>query len=290
MNHTQSSRPSRNRSLAGASAAVATLAAVGMATFPGSAGAVAAGTVEGGKPGGVRPTIVLEHGAFADASSWNGVIERLRKSGYPVIATANPLRGPASDAAYLRSVLDTISGPVVLVGHSYGGTVITNAAVGNEDKVKALVYIAAFIPDQGESSLELSNKYPGSTLGNVIEATSYTLPDGTTGNDLRIKADKFRQQFAADVPRGQAALMAATQRPIAAAALEEKATKTAWKTIPAWSLIATQDLNIPPAAQRYMSDRAHAHTSEIKASHAVSVSQPDAVSSIIQNAAHATTR
>ncbi|MFF3249405.1 alpha/beta fold hydrolase, partial [Streptomyces sp. NPDC002870] len=249
----------------------------------GTAGAATASVSE------PKPTIVLEHGAFADASSWNGVIERLQKSGYRVVAAANPLRGPASDAAYLRTVVDRIEGPVVLVGHSYGGTVISDAAAGHEDKVTALVYIAAFIPEAGETSLGLSNKYPGSTLGNVIEAVPYSLPGGASGNDIYIKTDKFRQQFAADVPAGEAALMAAGQRPIAATALEEKSTKTAWKTIPSWSLIATQDLNIPPAAQRFMSQRAHAHTVEVNASHAVSVSRPDAVTRIIQQAATTTT-
>ncbi|MFD9052948.1 alpha/beta fold hydrolase [Streptomyces zaomyceticus] len=276
--------------MAAAGGLLAAVAGVGVAAGSASAGSASAGEVGGHKPGWVKPTIVLEHGAFADASSWNGVIERLRKAGYPVIATPNPLRGPAHDAAYLQSVLNTINGPVVLVGHSYGGTVITHAAAGNENKVKALVYIAAFIPDHGETSLGLSNKYPGSTLGNVVQPTPYTLPDGTTGTDLTIKTDKFRQQFAADVPHDQATLMATTQRPISAAALDEKTTKTAWKTIPSWSLIATQDLNIPPTAQRYMSDRANAHTIETSASHAVSVSRPDTVTRIIEQAARTTTR
>ncbi|WP_408059153.1 alpha/beta fold hydrolase [Streptomyces erythrochromogenes] len=237
-----------------------------------------------------KPTIVLEHGAFADSSSWNSVAERLKKSGFPVVAAANPLRGPEHDAAYLRSVMNSIDGPLVLVGHSYGGTVISNAAVGHEDKVKALVYIAAFLPDTGESSLGLSNKFPGSTLGDAVEAVPYNLPGGVTGNDISIKPETFRRQFATDVPRGQAALMATTQRPIAAAALDEKATRAAWKTIPSWSLIATEDLNIPPVAQRFMSERANAHTVEVKASHAVPVSRPDAVTRIIQQAAASTSR
>lgn len=232
-----------------------------------------------------RPTIVLEHGAFADAASWDGVVTRLQRAGYPVVSAANPLRGPATDAAYLRSVVDHIDGPVVLVGHSYGGTVISQAAAGLEDKVKALVYIVAFLPDTGESSLGLTNKFPGSTLGQVIESVNYTLPDGGQGTDVYIKADKFRGQFAADVPAPKARLMAAGQRPIAAAALEEKSTQAAWKTIPSWSLVTTEDLNIPVAAQRYMSDRAGAHTTVVDASHAVAVSHPDAVARIIQRAA-----
>lgn len=232
-----------------------------------------------------RPTIVLEHGAFADASSWDGVVQRLERAGYPVVAAANPLRGPASDAAYLRSVVQHIDGPVVLVGHSYGGTVISQAAVGLEDKVKALVYIAAFLPDTGESSPGLTNKFPGSTLGDVVDSVNYTLPDGSRGADVYIKQDRFRRQFAADVPAGQARLMAAGQRPIAAAALEEKSTRAAWKTIPSWSLVTTEDLNIPVAAQRFMSHRAHARITEIDASHAVSVSHPGAVTRVVEKAA-----
>ncbi|MET7688590.1 alpha/beta hydrolase [Streptomyces sp. NPDC005483] len=232
-----------------------------------------------------RPTIVLEHGAFADAASWDGVVTRLQRAGYPVVSAANPLRGPATDAAYLRSVVDHIDGPVVLVGHSYGGTVISQAAAGLEGKVKALVYIAAFLPDTGESSLGLTNEFPGSTLGQAIESVNYTLPDGGQGADVYIKAEKFRGQFAADVPADKARLMAAGQRPIAAAALEEKSTKAAWKTIPSWSLVTTEDLNIPEAAQRYMSARAGARTTVIAASHAVPVSHPDAVARIVERAA-----
>ncbi|MEW2287288.1 alpha/beta hydrolase [Streptomyces sp. NPDC047841] len=230
-----------------------------------------------------KPTVVLVHGAFADASSWNGVIERLRHAGYPVVAPANPLRGLADDADGLRDYLHSVQGPVVLVGHSYGGAVISQAATGNAE-VKALVYIAAFIPDAGESALELSDKFPGSTLGPTLD------PVGNgTRTDLYIKADTFHDQFAADVPRPTTDLMAATQRPIAANALEEKATEPAWKTIPSWSLIATQDYNIPPAAQRFMAERAHAHTVEVDASHAVSVSQPAAVADLIEHAARTVT-
>ncbi|RKE23539.1 alpha/beta fold hydrolase [Streptomyces sp. TLI_171] len=265
----------RRSALLGVTSAVGL--AVAAVTLPGAAGATPL------RP--ERPTIVLEHGAFADAASWDGVVTRLQRAGYPVVAVANPLRGPATDAAYLRSVVDHIDGPVVLVGHSYGGTVISQAAVGLEGKVKALVYIAAFLPDTGESSLGLTNKFPGSTLGQAIEPVNYTLPDGSQGTDVYIKAEKFRGQFAADVPADKARRMAAGQRPVAAAALEEKSTQAAWKTIPSWSLVTTGDLNIPVAAQRFMSDRAHARTTEIAASHAVSVSHPDAVTRIVEDAA-----
>ncbi|TWD17468.1 pimeloyl-ACP methyl ester carboxylesterase [Streptomyces sp. T12] len=234
-----------------------------------------------------KPTVVLVHGAFADSSSWNGVVERLKKDGYPVVAPANPLRGLTSDADYVRSFLKSVKGPVVLAGHSYGGAVISKAAEG-EPNVEALVYIAAFAPDKGESALELSNKYPGSTLGPTLNTVPFPLPGGGTGNDLYIKADKFHQQFAADVPSRISDLMAATQRPVAASALEEPATGAAWKTVPSWNLVTTQDLNIPAAAQRFMAQRAHSHTTEIKASHAVTVSRPDVVTRVIEQAARAT--
>ncbi|MGY5050711.1 alpha/beta fold hydrolase [Streptomyces sp. 900105755] len=236
-----------------------------------------------------KPTVVLVHGAFADSSSWNGVVKRLQHDGYRVVAPANPLRGLASDADYLNSYLKSVKGPIVLAGHSYGGAVITQAAAGNPN-VKALVYIAAFAPDKGESALELSNKYPGSTLGPTLDAVPFPLPGGGTGTDLYIKADKFHDQFAADVPTPVTDLMAATQRPVASSALEEKATETAWKTIPSWDLITTNDKNIPPAAQRFMAKRAHSHTTEIAASHAVSVSRPGTVTRVIEQAARTTTR
>ncbi|MGW1137954.1 alpha/beta fold hydrolase [Streptomyces zhihengii] len=274
MRITRPTRPARLVTLLGVVAVGLSVTALAL---PGTAGATPR------QP--VRPTIVLEHGAFADASSWDGVVERLQRAGYPVVAAANPLRGPTVDAAYLRSVVERIDGPVVLVGHSYGGTVISQAATGLEEKVKALVYIAAFLPDTGESSLGLTNKFPGSTLGQVIAPVNYTLPDGASGADVFIKPDKFHQQFAADVPADKARLMATGQRPIAAAALEENSTRAAWKTIPSWSLVTTGDRNIPVAAQRFMSARAHARTTEIDASHAVTVSRPDAVARIVEKAA-----
>ncbi|MFK4067044.1 alpha/beta fold hydrolase [Streptomyces sp. NPDC029674] len=275
MRITRHVRPSRRTALLGVTAAVGL--SVAAVTLPGTAGAA--------PHHATRPTIVLEHGAFADAASWDGVVARLQRAGYPVVSAANPLRGPATDAAYLRSVIDHVDGPVVLVGHSYGGTVISQAAAGLEDKVKALVYIAAFLPDRGESSIGLTNKFPGSTLGQAVESVNYSLPDGGRGADVYIKPEKFRGQFAADVPADKARLMAAGQRPVAAAALEEKSTEAAWKTIPSWSLITTGDRNIPVAAQRYMSARAKARTTTVDASHAVSVSRPEAVTRIVEQAA-----
>jgi len=247
----------------------------------------ATSTPEAGKH--AKPTIVLEHGAFADGSSWNGVIADLRADGYPVVAAANPLRGPASDAAALRTVLDHVKGPKIVVGHSYGGNVISEAAT-NDPEVKALVYVAAFLPAPGESALELTDKYPGSTLPDALDPVTYKQADGTTATDLYIQQDKFHHQFAADIPAAQAALMAAEQRPIAQAALEEKATGAAWKTKPSWDIVTTQDLNIPVAVQRYMAKRAHAHTTEVAASHSVAVSHPHLVADVIEKAARTTAR
>ncbi|MBF6339959.1 alpha/beta hydrolase [Nocardia abscessus] len=230
------------------------------------------------------PTIVLVHGAFADSSSWNGVVERLRAQGHSVIAAANPLRGLDSDAAYVASVLDSVEGPCVLVGHSYGGSVITVAAAGKTE-VEALVYIAAFIPDEGESALQLTDKFPGSTLGPTTRPASYPLPDGGTGTELYIRPEEFHQQFAADVPAATAELMAATQRPVALDALQQPAVAAAWRNIPSFALVTSEDKNIPAEAQRFMAERAGAVTAEVSASHAVSVSMPDAVGDLIIRAA-----
>ncbi|MFD5831623.1 alpha/beta fold hydrolase [Lentzea sp. NPDC060358] len=229
-----------------------------------------------------KPTIVLVHGAFADASSWNGVVERLQRKGFPVVAVANPLRSVTGDANYLRQVLATIEGPIVVAGHSYGGMVQSQAALGNPN-VKALVYVAAFAPEKGESALELSNKFPGSTLGDTL--SSIPLGDGST--DLVIQQDKYWQQFAADVSRKDATLAAATQRPINDTALGEKAGEPAWHTIPSYFVNAGKDKNIPIAAQKWMAERAHARAVvEVKdASHSVAVSHPETVADLIVRAA-----
>lgn len=230
-----------------------------------------------------KPTIVLVHGAFADSSSWNGVIRILQKDGYPVLAVANPLRGVASDGAYVANALDSIKGPVVLVGHSYGGSVITEAARDHAN-VKALVYVSAFAPDAGETAAGLSAKFPGSTLGQAI-APPVKLSTGS--NDLYILQDKFHHQFAADVPAAEAALMAATQRPITDAALNEASGKPAWTSIPSWFVYGDKDLNIPPKAIAFMAERAHAKKAEVVAgaSHVVMVSHPDVTARLIESAA-----
>ncbi|WP_394831039.1 alpha/beta hydrolase [Pendulispora rubella] len=233
-----------------------------------------------------KPTIVLVHGAFADSSSWNGVVSRLQQHGYPVLAPANQLRGLESDAASIKSVLKNVTGPVVLVGHSYGGAV-NSLAARDEASVKALVYIAAFLPDTGESAVDLANKYPGAKFSpTTLRSVKYTMADGKEGSDTYIRAEHFRDVFAADVSESTAALMAATQRPVEIAALTTKFPGVpAWKTVPSWSLVASGDNAIPAASERFMSERAKAHTVEVNASHAVSVSQPEAVANIIEEAA-----
>ncbi len=235
----------------------------------------------------VNPTVVLMHGAFAESASWNGVIADLHRRGYQAIAVANPLRGLQEDAAYLRSVLDSLSGPVVVAGHSYGGSVMSEAATGATG-VTALVYVASFQLEAGESTGELAAKFPGGELGPALESVPFPLANGQTGMDLYIQQDRFREVFAADVAPEVAELMAATQRPIAASALEDIATKAAWKTIPSWSLVTTQDLAIPAESMRFMSARAGSTTVEIDASHAVTVSEPGAVAELIDAAARTT--
>ena len=233
------------------------------------------------------PTVVLVHGAFAESASWNGVVADLHGRGYTAIAVANPLRGLRQDAAYLRSVLDSLSGPVVVAGHSYGGSVMNEAADGAAG-VKALVYVASFNLEVGESTGELAAKFPGGELGPALDSVPFPLPDGETGTDLYIQQDRFREVFAADVAPDVARLMAATQRPIAASALEDIATRAAWKTIPSWTLVTRQDLAIPAESMRFMANRAGSTTVEIDASHAVTVSQPGAVADLIDDAARAT--
>jgi pimeloyl-ACP methyl ester carboxylesterase len=233
-----------------------------------------------------NPAIVLVHGAFAESASWNGVIERLRERSFDVTAAANPLRGIAGDAAYVRDVIAGIGRPVVLVGHSYGGMVITEAAAGN-DAVIGLTYVGAFTPEHGESAFELAGKFPGSTLDSALVAR----PLSTGGNDLRIAKEFFHQQFAADVPADTAAVMAATQRPITDVALTTglPTDTPAWRTIPSWFVFGSEDRNIPAELVRFMAERAGSRgTNEIAgASHALSMSCPDEVAAAILQTAGA---
>jgi pimeloyl-ACP methyl ester carboxylesterase len=215
---------------------------------------------------------------------WAGVIAELQAAGIDAVALANPLRGLASDARYVASGAAEIDGPVLLAGHCYGGAVITTAGsiAGN---VTSLVYVAAFAPEDGESALDVIERYPGSLLRAALRPT--TLPDafGDPAVELRISAQAFPQVYAADMPYRQAAVAAAAQRPITAAAFEEKSRAAAWKTTPAWYVVATADHVIPPAAQRFMAQRAGARTNEISASHAIATTQPTSVAGHIAAAA-----
>jgi pimeloyl-ACP methyl ester carboxylesterase len=230
-----------------------------------------------------RPTIVLVHGAFADASSWNGVIKILESDGYPVVAAANPLRSVQEDAQYVANIVESIQTPVVLVGHSYGGLVISAAANGHAN-VKSLVFVAAFAPESGESAIGLSGKFPGSTLGPAL-APPVVLADGA--KDLYIQQDKFPEQFAADVPKQAATLMAATQRPVTEAALSEPSPPPAWKSLPSWFVYGSKDKNIPPQAMAFMAERAQSKQTVVVngASHVVMVSHPREVAKLIETAA-----
>ncbi|CAN1600564.1 alpha/beta hydrolase [Pseudomonas sp. B21-028] len=233
----------------------------------------------------VKPTVVLVHGAFADASSWNGVVKILEKDGYTVVSAANPLRSVKGDGAAVSALLGSIQTPVVLVGHSYGGNVISEAA-NDHANVKALVYVSAFAPEAGETVAGLAGKFPGSTLGPTL-AAPVVLADG--GKDLYIQQGKFHDQFAADVPAAQAALMAANQRPVTEAALNEQAGTPAWKHIPSWYIYGDKDKNIPPQAMAFMAKRADARDVKVVkgASHVVMVSHPEPVARLIEEAAAA---
>jgi pimeloyl-ACP methyl ester carboxylesterase len=236
-----------------------------------------------------KPTIVLVHGAFADASGWYGVQERLEDKGYKVVSPANPLRGVSADAAYIKSVLAQISGPIVLVGHSYGGVVITNAATGNAN-VKALVYVAAFAPDQGDTVLSLSELGTDDRLGPAtLDIKTYPNPDGTTGQEGTIKLDVFRDIFAGDLSKKLARNMALSQRPASLVALGEPSGVPAWKTIPSYYLIAGADKTIGTDVERAMAKRISPRkTITVKrASHVVMISRPKETANFILDAAKA---
>lgn len=234
---------------------------------------------------GTKPTVVLVHGAFAESSSWDGVISGLVGDGYPVIAVANPLRGVTSDSDYLRALLADIAGDIIVVGHSYGGTVMSGGATRNPH-VKALVFVGAFAPEEGETPGDLASRLPGSTLGETL--TKVALPDG--GNDLYIMQSRYHAQFAADSSPEASTILGVTQRPIRESAFGEASGEPAWKTIPSWFLFGAEDRNIPVAMHRFMAERAGSKkTVELAGgSHTVGIPEAAKVVDLIEEAAAAT--
>lgn len=270
-----------------------------LAILPGRSAPAGAsvGTPAGARAAGAghqaKPVIVLEHGAWADASSWSSVITLLQRLGYTVYAPPNPLRGLPQDSEYLHQFLTenpALQGqPVVLVAHSYGGAVATNAAVGDPE-VKALVYVDAFIPDQGETIADLASAKPGSCLSNPADDfNAVPYPGGPAGDvDFYIKPNLVPGCFASGLPASQAAVIAATQRPLAASAFTEPSGTPAWKTIPSWAVIGTADHVIPPAELTFMAHRAGAHITDVNTGHLSLIAAPSVVTRVILQAVHAT--
>jgi pimeloyl-ACP methyl ester carboxylesterase len=262
--------------------------AVAALIIPLSQTASAHTTTRAATSGGPKPTIVLEHGAWADTSSWNGVIERLQADGYTVYAPPNPLQGLTYDSAFLADFLHSISGPIVLVGHSYGGAVITNAATG-DPQVRALVYVDAFAPAQGQTLAQLLASIPGSCAvpANLNVVPFPGAPSGV--GDAYITQSAFPSCMANGLPATEAHVLAVTQLPIATSALTDPSGVPAWQTIPSWAVVGTADHAIPPALQLAMAENAHAHITEVNAPHLSMISDPGVVTSVILQAAHATT-
>jgi pimeloyl-ACP methyl ester carboxylesterase len=236
---------------------------------------------------GPEPTIVLEHGAWADSGSWDAVIGRLERDGYRVYAPPNPLQGLTYDSGFLADFLHSISGPIVLVGHSYGGEVITNAATG-DNQVKALVYVDALAPAQGQTIAQLLAAYPGSCAG-PPNLTVVPFPGAPTGvADAYMKQSAFPSCLANGLPASEVQVLAATQNPLSTVAFTQKSGVPAWKTIPSWAVVGTADHAIPPALQLAMATRAHAHIAEVRAPHLSMISDPGVVTRVILQAVHAT--
>jgi pimeloyl-ACP methyl ester carboxylesterase len=236
-------------------------------------------------PTTTRLTVILVHGAFADASSWNGVMERLQQQGYTAIAPANPLRGVLSDSAYIASLIKQIDGPILLVAHSYGGAVISNAAAKAKNVV-GLVFVAALAPEEGERLADVQSK--DSILNPLLSERRYpTGSDGETATEYTIDPAHFRRAYAADVPEERTRLMAAAQRPIAGAAFADTSGPVAWKALPSWAIVATEDVGAGTDIVRAMAQRAGAQVTELKGSHAIMISQPQAVTEVIVRAAAA---
>jgi pimeloyl-ACP methyl ester carboxylesterase len=273
----------RIAALTAAAAATGLLVTAGIAdSAPASAGTTTAS--------GPKPSIVLVHGAWADSSSWDAVVSQLQHDGYTVYVPPNPLLGLSYDSAYIRDFLHTISGPIILVGHSYGGAVITNAATGDK-QVKALVYVDAFAPAQGQTIGQLVAAHPGSCVLPPANVTAQPYPGAPAGAvDVYIKQDVFPSCMANGLPASQAAVLAATQRPLTSLALAQKSGVPAWQTIPSWAAIGTADHAIPPAELLAMAQQAHAHITIIPgAPHLSMISNPGTVTRVILAAVHATT-
>ncbi|MDF2563603.1 MAG: Alpha/beta hydrolase family protein [Microbacterium sp.] len=277
-------KPTRRGIAAIAVAAALSLAALGGAAFPAAASSATQTQAENKAPApAIKPTIVFVHGAFADSSGWSLVATGLQAKGYPVISFSNPLRGPQYDGEYLRQFLSTISGPIVLVGHSYGGAVISNGATGNPN-VKSLVYIAAYALAEGES-VQAANALGGGHTDVIDHLVLRPFPGATAGDaDAYIDPAFFPQLFAQDIPKSVAQSMAGSQRPGALASLVVPSGPAAWETIPSWYMVAKNDRIIPPEAERAMAARANATTVEVNSSHVPMISQPLKVISLIVDA------
>ncbi|MDQ3862645.1 MAG: alpha/beta hydrolase [Actinomycetota bacterium] len=240
--------------------------------------------------GAARPTVVLVHGAFADASGWNDVVAQLQAEGLRVTAPPNPLRGISTDSAYINSYLEQIEGPVLAVGHSYGGAVITNAAT-KADNVVGLVYVAAFAPDEGETGGEIASSSKDSAVYPALIPLQYPTGEGQeTAVEFAIDPERFHDAFAADLPEEQTAVMAATQRPVAELAFSEQTGAPAWKDLPSWAVVATGDKAAGSDVVRSMAERAGAEITEAEGSHVIMVSQPQVVADVILSALAAATQ
>jgi pimeloyl-ACP methyl ester carboxylesterase len=287
------SRTARRISLPALLAVVVAAALLAIAPGRATPARASAGAATAGAGHSAKPVIVLEHGAWADATSWSSVISGLQRSGFTVYAPPNPLRGLPQDSAYLHQFLTQNAAlhgrPVVLAGHSCGGAVITDAAVGDPE-VRALVYVDAFIPAQGDTIGGLAAAKPGSCLGNpAADFNPVPYPGASSGDvDLYIKPNLVPGCFATGLPASQAAVIAATQRPLAASAFTEPSGPPAWKTIPSWAVIGTADRVIPPAELTIMAKRAGARITDVHAGHLSLISKPSAVTRVILNAAQAT--
>jgi pimeloyl-ACP methyl ester carboxylesterase len=282
MNITRIAQPRRLRLII-----AAVIVAIAGLVIPLSQIASARTTQPAAADGGAKPSIVLVHGAWADSGSWDGVIQRLQADGYTVYAPPNPLQGLRYDSAFIRDFLHSISGPIVLVGHSYGGAVITNAATG-DPQVKALVYVDAFAPAQGQTLQELLASHPGSCAV-PANLTVVPIPGAPSGvGDAYIKQSVYPSCMANGLPATEAHALAATQRPIATRALTQKSGVPAWKTIPSWAVVGTADHAIPLALQLTMARTAHAHVTRVDASHLSMISNPGTVTKVILRAVRAT--